>query len=273
MALDRRRQPAQGCCNERRADRRGIDGPRSQVSQPVWSPSPERVEGSLLRAFWRRAEAETGRNFESYQALQHWSVESMEQFWRLVWDFCEVLGDSGDGPVLVAGDQLPGARFFPAASLSFAENLLLRQDSAEALVFWSEPGERRAISHLELGRRVGSLAAALREMGVQRGDRVAAFLPNLPETVVAFLATASIGAIWSSCSPDFGVRRRARSLRTDRAEGPVRRRRVLLQRQDPRPARTRGSAARGASQRRARGRGALRRHDRSSRPACRVAAL
>ncbi len=176
------------------------------MSQPVWSPSPERVEGSLLRAFWRRAEAETGRNFESYQALQHWSVESMEQFWRLVWDFCEVLGDSGDGPVLVAGDQLPGARFFPAASLSFAENLLRRQDSAEALVFWSEPGERRAISHLELGRRVGSLAAALREMGVQRGDRVAAFLPNLPETVVAFLATASIGAIWSSCSPDFGVR-------------------------------------------------------------------
>ena len=176
------------------------------MSGPLWSPSPERVEGSRLRAFWRQAEAETGRRFESYQALQRWSVESMEQFWRLAWDFCEVVGDPGDGPVLDAGDQMPGARFFPGASLNFAENLLRRRDGADALVFWSEPGERRAVSYLELERHVASLAAALREMGVQRGDRVAAYLPNLPETVVAFLATASIGAIWSSCSPDFGVR-------------------------------------------------------------------
>jgi acetoacetyl-CoA synthetase len=130
----------------------------------------------------------------------------MEQFWRLAWDFCEVVGDPGDGPVLDAGDQMTGARFFPGASLNYAENLLRRRDSADALVFWSEPGERRAVSYLELERRVASLAAALREMGVQRGDRVAAYLPNLPETVVAFLASASIGAIWSSCSPDFGVR-------------------------------------------------------------------
>ncbi len=176
------------------------------MSRPLWSPSPERVEGSRLRAFWRRVEAETGQHFESYQALQRWSVESMAQFWRLAWDFCEVLGDPGDDPVLVAGDELPGARFFPGASLSFAENLLRRRDDAEALVFWSEPGERVAISYLQLERRVASLAAALREMGVQRGDRVAGYLPNLPETIAAFLASASIGAIWSSCSPDFGVR-------------------------------------------------------------------
>ena len=176
------------------------------MSRPLWSPSPERVEGSRLRAFWRRVEAETGQHFENYQALQRWSVESMAQFWRLAWDFCEVLGDPGDDPVLVAGDELPGARFFPGASLSFAENLLRRRDHAEALVFWSEPGERVAISYLQLERRVASLAAALREMGVQRGDRVAGYLPNLPETIAAFLASASIGAIWSSCSPDFGVR-------------------------------------------------------------------
>ncbi len=176
------------------------------MNQPLWSPSPQRVEGSRLRGFWQRAEAETGRRFESFQALQRWSVESMERFWPLAWDFCEVLGDPGSGPVLIAGDQMPGARFFPGASLSFAENLLRRRDGAEALVFRSEAGERRALSHLELVRSVAALAAAMRELGVQRGDRVAGYLPNLPETVVAFLATASLGAIWSSCSPDFGVR-------------------------------------------------------------------
>ena len=110
------------------------------MSRPLWSPSRERLEGSQLREFWRHAETETGRRFASYEALQRWSVESPDVFWRLAWDFCGVIGETGTGPALVDGDRMPGARFFPEASLNFAENLLRRDDDAEALVFRSEPG-------------------------------------------------------------------------------------------------------------------------------------
>ncbi|MEE9279207.1 MAG: acetoacetate--CoA ligase [Myxococcota bacterium] len=176
------------------------------MSRPLWSPSPERADGSRLREFWRRAETETGRHFADSRELQRWSVESPEAFWRLAWEFCEMIGEPGRGPVLTDAERMPGARFFPEASLNFAENLLRRSDDAEALVFRSEPGERRSLTFRELRARVASLAAALRDMGVVQGDRVTAYLPNLPETVVAMLATTSLGAIWSSCSPDFGVR-------------------------------------------------------------------
>ncbi len=176
------------------------------MSRPLWSPSPERADGSRLREFWRRAETETGRHFADSRELQRWSVESPEAFWRLAWEFCEMIGEPGRGPVLTDAERMPGARFFPEASLNFAENLLRRSDDAEALVFRSEPGERTSLTFRELRARVASLAAALRDMGVVQGDRVTAYLPNLPETVVAMLATTSLGAIWSSCSPDFGVR-------------------------------------------------------------------
>ena len=159
-----------------------------------------------MREFWRCAEAETGRRFESYPDLHRWSVDSREDFWRLAWDFCEVIGEPGEGPFLEDAERMPGARFFPNASLNFAENLLRRSDPGEALVFHSETGERSVVSFEELRARVASLSAALRDMGVRPGDRVAAYLPNIPETAIAMLATACIGAIWSSCSPDFGAR-------------------------------------------------------------------
>ena len=159
-----------------------------------------------MREFWRCAEAETGRRFESYPDLHRWSVESREDFWRLAWDFCEVIGEPGEGPFLEDAERMPGARFFPNASLNFAENLLRRSDPGEALVFHSESGERSVVSFEELRARVAALSAALRDMGVRPGDRVAAYLPNIPETVIAMLASACIGAIWSSCSPDFGAR-------------------------------------------------------------------
>ncbi len=159
-----------------------------------------------MREFWHCAEAETGRRFESYPDLHRWSVESREDFWRLAWDFCEVIGEPGEGPFLEDAERMPGARFFPNASLNFAENLLRRSDPGEALVFHSESGERSVVSFEELRARVAALSAALRDMGVRPGDRVAAYLPNIPETVIAMLASACIGAIWSSCSPDFGAR-------------------------------------------------------------------
>ena len=176
------------------------------MAAPLWQPSPERVAGSQLSAF---AE-EVARAFRvpcpDQAALHRFSVEQPGPFWQSVWDFCGVVGERGDGPVLVDGDRMPGARWFPEARLNFAENLLRRRDSATALVFRSEAGHRRSLSFAELYDQVSRLAAALAAWGVAPGDRVAGYLPNLPEAVVAMLAATSLGAVWSSCSPDFGVR-------------------------------------------------------------------
>jgi acetoacetyl-CoA synthetase len=146
-----------------------------------------------------------GRGVDGYRALHRWSVDQPEAFWRAVWRYGDVRGEPG-ARVLVDGDWMPGARFFPDARLNFAENLLRRRDAGDALVFWGEDRVRRRLSHRELWDLVSRLAQALRAAGVGPGDRVAAYLPNLPETVAAMLATASLGALWSSCSPDFGTR-------------------------------------------------------------------
>jgi acetoacetyl-CoA synthetase len=126
-------------------------------------------------------------------------------FWQSVWAFCGVIGDMGAGPYLADADKMPGALWFSNARLNFAQNLLRRRDHDTALVFWGENKVRRKLSFAQLYDQVSATAQALRAMGVKPGDRVAAFMPNMPETVVALLATTSIGAIWSSCSPDFGV--------------------------------------------------------------------
>ncbi len=169
------------------------------MDRPLWEPAAERVERAQITAFRRRA------GLADYAALHRWSVERREAFWRALWDFCEVAGEPGE-TVLVDGDRMPGARWFPEARLSFAENLLAHPGHGEAIVFRDERGARRAISWAELPSLVARAAAALRAHGVGPGDRVAALLPNAPEAVIGMLATASLGAIWSSCSPDFGVR-------------------------------------------------------------------
>jgi acetoacetyl-CoA synthetase len=147
----------------------------------------------------------SGRVFDDYHDLYAWSVEDLEGFWEAVWDFCGVIHEGARGPVLVDGDKMPGARFYPEVRLNFAENLLRRRDGHDAIVFWGEDKVRRRLSYAELHDLVTRTAAALAGLGVGDGDRVAGFMPNMPETVVAMLATASLGAIWSSCSPDFGV--------------------------------------------------------------------
>ncbi len=147
----------------------------------------------------------SGRVFDDYHDLYAWSVEDLEGFWEAVWDFCGVIHEGARGPVLVDGDKMPGARFYPEVRLNFAENLLRRRDGHDAIVFWGEDKVRRRLSYAELHDLVARTAAALADLGVGEGDRVAGFMPNMPETVVAMLATASLGAIWSSCSPDFGV--------------------------------------------------------------------
>jgi acetoacetyl-CoA synthetase len=172
--------------------------------QPLWTPGPARVEAAGLTAFMRGANARRGVNVNDYDGLHRWSLEEPQAFWREVWEFCEVDGSPGD-VVLEDGDKMPGARWFPSARLNFARNLLRARGEADALVFWGEDKVKRRLSHAELYREVARLAAAFRAAGLTAGDRVAAYMPNMPETVVTMLAAASLGAVFSSCSPDFGV--------------------------------------------------------------------
>jgi acetoacetyl-CoA synthetase len=171
---------------------------------PLWTPSPQRVAESNLAAFTRRMANRHLADVSSYATLHRWSCVHRETFWREIWDFCEVVGDIGKGQTLVNRDQMPGARWFPAAKLNFAENLLRRRDDSTAIVFWGEDQVKSSVTWAELYSEVSRLAQALRAAGVKPGDRVAAYIPNLPGAVIAMLATTSIGAVWSSCSPDFG---------------------------------------------------------------------
>ncbi|XP_072768048.1 acetoacetyl-coenzyme A synthetase-like [Nerophis lumbriciformis] len=141
----------------------------------------------------------------SYPELHRWSVDYPEEFWPSLWDYVEVVASRRWTEVVDDPDRMPGASWFRGARLNFAENLLRFQDDSEALVSWDETGRRRSLSYLELHREVTAAASALKDLGVEAGDRVAGFLPNIPEAVVAMLAATSLGALWSSCSPDFGV--------------------------------------------------------------------
>ncbi len=170
----------------------------------MWTPSAERIAGSRMTRFMGYAGDLVDRQFTDYEGLYQWSLADPERFWSAVWDFFGVVGHRG-AVTLADGDAMPGARWFPEARLNFAENLLRRRDDHPALIFRGEDGRREVVSYRDLGDSVARLAAALRATGVGAGDRVAGVMPNRPETVIAMLAAASIGATWSSCSPDFGV--------------------------------------------------------------------
>ncbi len=175
------------------------------MTAPLWQPSAERIAGANLTAFMAQVERDWGAKLDDYDALYDWSVAELEKFWTSVWDFCGVVAETRGTRVLVDGDKMPGAAFFPDARLSFAENLLRRRDDADAMVFRGENQVRRRLDYVQVYDQVSRLAQALEAAGVGAGDRVAGFLPNLPETAIGILATNAIGAIWSSCSPDFGV--------------------------------------------------------------------
>ena len=174
------------------------------MDQPLWSPSEERIAASNLTAFRTAANARFGLRLADYAELYNWSVAAKEDFWRFLWDWAGLKGDLG-AVALEDGDRMPGARWFPEARLNYAENLLANAPEGEAVVFWAEDKVKRRWSGSELKDHVSRLLQALRAAGVGKGDRVAAVMPNMPETLAAMLATASLGAIWSSCSPDFGV--------------------------------------------------------------------
>ncbi len=172
----------------------------STPSSPLWTPSSSRVQGSSLYDFARKA----GFSGENYEEIWQWSVTEIGEFWSKVWDYCGVIGEKGSVS-LENADKMVGANFFPEARLNWAENLLRRRDDGVAIIFLDEAGRERQFSFRELAQQVSLLQQALRKAGVVAGDRVAGYMPNIPETLIGALATASLGAIWSSASPDFGV--------------------------------------------------------------------
>src|SRR5262245_63248693 len=164
------------------------------MSKSMWKPSPERIAKANMTAFMRTV-GERGRTeITDFPALYRWSIEKPAEFWQAVWDFCGIVSSRRADTVVVEFDRMPGARWFPGVRLNFAENLLRFRDDRRALVFWNESGLQRAVTYAELYGQAARLADALRQLGVKTGDRVAGFLPNIPETVVAMLAATSLGA-------------------------------------------------------------------------------
>jgi acetoacetyl-CoA synthetase len=171
----------------------------------LWRPSHARVADANLTRFMRCVGARRGLQLRDYDEVYAWSLSSPDAFWTELARFADVRATWGTGPVLENPTTMPGARFFADTQLNFADNLLRYQDEQPALVFRNERGLRRSLSYRELRAEVARIAAGLRAAGVVAGDRVAGYLPNIPEAAIGMLAAASIGAIWSSCSPDFGV--------------------------------------------------------------------
>jgi acetoacetyl-CoA synthetase len=172
---------------------------------PLWIPPAERAAASQVQAFLAEVDRRHGTRLSGYRDLHAWTVAHPDLFWSLVWDFCGVVGDKGERLVADHG-KMPGARFLPDATLNFAENLIRRSDDGEAIVFRGEDKAKSRLTWADLNALVSRAQQALRAAGVGVGDRVAAMLPNGPEAVALMLAVTSIGAIWSSCSPDFGER-------------------------------------------------------------------
>ncbi len=175
------------------------------MNSPMWTPSEESVERSHMTAFRREANIRYRLELSDYKQLFQWSINNPERFWGLMWDFGGVIAEKPASSVLDKSDHMINVNWFVGARLNFARNLLRFNDDSDAIIFTDETGFRRTITYSKLRKSVGRLQHALHSLGVRSGDRIAGYLPNLPETIIAMLATASIGAIWSSCSSEFGV--------------------------------------------------------------------
>jgi acetoacetyl-CoA synthetase len=177
----------------------------SSMSVALWQPSVSRVESANLSRFIRFMAERCGRDMLGYEDLYNDSINHPADFWRGVWEFCGIRATGELDPVVVDFARMPGAVWFPEVRLNFAQNLLRFKDDKPALLFRDESGFAAEVSFAQLHEQVSQCAAGMRALGVVAGDRVAGFMPNVPETVIAMLAASSLGAIWSSCSPDFGA--------------------------------------------------------------------
>lgn len=176
------------------------------MMEPLWKPSEKRVKESNMYRFMQSINHTYGTSFADYDALYQWSIENLEAFWLEVWRFAGIKPSVGHPKVIDDPTRMPGAHWFPDTRLNFAENLLRYRDDKTALIFRGEDAVRRTLTYEELYAATAKVAASLRAAGVTPGDRVVGFMPNMPESIIAMLAATSLGATWSSCSPDFGIR-------------------------------------------------------------------
>lgn len=173
---------------------------------PLWQPTDNQIASSRITEFISEVNSAHSLGIKNYDELYRWSLEAPGLFWDMVARYGEVIFRTAPEISFEPGETFLCASWFPGAKLNFAENLLKYRDDRSALVFRNEAGDRRQLSYRELYDAVSLVAQGLRESGVGVGDRIAGFMPNMPEAIIAMLATSSIGAIWSSCSPDFGVK-------------------------------------------------------------------
>jgi acetoacetyl-CoA synthetase len=171
--------------------------------QPLWTPSQAGIDAANMTRFIAQVNARHGLSIKDYDTLYQWSLDEKQSFWSEVWDFCGIIGDKGER-ILLNGENIEDAQWFPDASLNFAENLLRKKNDEVAIYFRAEDQVDYSLTYRDLYDQVSSVAAWLKAKGLQPGDRVAAYLPNMPEAVVAMLAATSLGAVWTSTSPDFG---------------------------------------------------------------------
>lgn len=176
------------------------------MDQYLWAPSSDRIESSNLVRYFKFLKEKKNLSLSTFEDLRVWSVNEIGSFWESIWEFSEVVFSQKYDLVYRNGSNFTDSKFFPGAKLNFAENLLRRTDSFPALVYRGEDGSKREVSYAELRSYVGAVAKDLKKRGVVPGDRVVGLMPNVPEAVISMLAATSIGAIWSSCSPDFGVK-------------------------------------------------------------------
>jgi acetoacetyl-CoA synthetase len=176
------------------------------MTNPLWQPSEKRIKATNMYKFMNLVNERFDKNFKDYPQLWEWSVTDLEAFWSTAWDFLNIKASVPYEKVIENEDKMPGAKFFVNSKLNFAENLLQFKNDNTALIFRGEDRVRRTLTYNKLYDEVAKIAASLKAVGVCKGDRVVGFVPNLPESIIAMLAAASLGAVWSSCSPDFGIK-------------------------------------------------------------------
>jgi acetoacetyl-CoA synthetase len=176
------------------------------MAKLLWQPSEQKIKSTNLYAFMTGINAQYGTDFSDYAALYEWSINNIPEFWAAMWTYADIIASQPYEQVLDDPKKMPGAQWFSGARLNFAENLLRYRDDRKALVFNGESQVHRTFTYAELYDEVARVAKSLKAVGVTVGDRVVGFMPNMPESIVAMLAATSMGATWSSCSPDFGIK-------------------------------------------------------------------
>ena len=171
----------------------------------LWKPTSDRANKTSLNKFIEHVNFHQKTKINNFESLHKWSVNNRSNFWDEIWNFYNVIGEKGQKPYLNPDNKLPGTKFFPTGKLNYAENMLKKSNSDTAITFWSEDKIKKKLSWYELKNQVAAVANYFKKKGIKKGDRVAAYLPNVPETIIVMLASSSIGAIFSSASPDFGV--------------------------------------------------------------------